>query len=594
MGDIRERGVRATEEGKRKLQQAKGAKRNDNGKRWTYQSIADALVLSVRTVQRFFKGEESIDVENALNIFKALSIDASPGIDYEVSPTDNDKKGQLSSDSSQKVTEQSAPQEESSNETINIDELVRTARDNIRDYINERCSTMRVLGMAQPMGLNDIYTNVNILEKITKSKYSSIDELFQNANNENFDRISLGEVSSERVPGLSAVTKYSKLMILGKPGAGKTTFLKHIALQCINGNFDITRIPLFITLKDFAEADNQPLLLEYLTQLFDSELVNSLIIKQLIEHGRLIILFDGLDEVKETDYQRIKNKIKDFTIKYNKNQFIITCRIAAREEIFETFTDVEIADFDDKQIENFVSKWFTAKNDTSKTKKFIRELKRNEPIKELANIPILLTLLCLVFEQQGTFPQNEQVRSYINTDKLQTLLCWAQKETAGSVGDIKPYSKRAEAISIAISFAKINGITIVYDKANAIANASANAYGDSTDKFIEYIERLEKRKIFNNVDFTRLIDLVKIDKTQITDKKQQPVEVRESFVKQFIETLFHTFNLTPEMVNLSKKEIETLEKYPSVNRLIIKCKEAAVSVAPSTWQKIEDRMLRID
>lgn len=157
---------------------------------------------------------------------------------------------------------------------------------------------MRVLDMTQPIGLDDIYTKVNILEKITKFEWSSIEELIANAKYEKLNRISLAEVRSERVPGLEAVKKHSKLMILGKPGAGKTTFLKHVALQCINGNFENTRIPLFVTLKDFAEADNQPNLLEYLTQTFTDVFKDSQITEQLIEQGRLLVLLDGLDEVQ--------------------------------------------------------------------------------------------------------------------------------------------------------------------------------------------------------------------------------------------------------------------------------------------------------
>ncbi len=116
---------------------------------------------------------------------------------------------------------------------------------------------MRVLDMTQPIGLDDIYTSVNILEKITGRGRFSTEELLQRFSADDFDRFSLGGVSKEKIPGLDAVAKYSKLMILGKPGAGKTTFLKHLALSCIKGKFQPKRIPLFITLKEFAEYDNK-------------------------------------------------------------------------------------------------------------------------------------------------------------------------------------------------------------------------------------------------------------------------------------------------------------------------------------------------
>ncbi|MBW4599867.1 MAG: hypothetical protein KME29_09680 [Calothrix sp. FI2-JRJ7] len=158
---------------------------------------------------------------------------------------------------------------EAPTETINIDELVQTARDKLGAYIEERCSTMRVLDMEQPIGLDDIYTSVNILEKITGRIWvTSIEELSKNVSASNFDRFSLGRVREERILGLEAVAKYSKLMILGKPGAGKTTFLKYLASSCIRGKFQEKRISFFITLKDLAEAPKQRNLLTYLNQIF--------------------------------------------------------------------------------------------------------------------------------------------------------------------------------------------------------------------------------------------------------------------------------------------------------------------------------------
>jgi len=49
----------------------------------------------------------------------------------------------------------------------NIDALVQELRQLVQPDIQERCGTMRVLDMTQPIALGDIYTSVNILEKIT-------------------------------------------------------------------------------------------------------------------------------------------------------------------------------------------------------------------------------------------------------------------------------------------------------------------------------------------------------------------------------------------------------------------------------------------
>ncbi|MFB2876615.1 MULTISPECIES: NACHT domain-containing protein [Floridanema] len=63
----------------------------------------------------------------------------------------------------------------------------------------------------------------------------------------------MSRIIKERVPGLKAVERYPKLMVLGKPGSGKTTFLKYLAIQCIYGENFTNLVPIFITLREFAE-----------------------------------------------------------------------------------------------------------------------------------------------------------------------------------------------------------------------------------------------------------------------------------------------------------------------------------------------------
>ncbi|WP_293131147.1 NACHT domain-containing protein [Okeania sp. SIO3I5] len=287
----------------------------------------------------------------------------------------------------------------------NINDLVGKVRLNIREIILDNCGTMKVLDMTQSIGLNDIYTNVNVLEKITSRTRKDISQIHHEYNAENFERFEIGKVSQERIPGIEIVKRYSKLMVLGKPGAGKTTFLKYLAIQCIDGDLLTHLLPIFITLRQFAEAENQPDLLEYITQIFSDNTVSTLEIDSICKNGRALILLDGLDEVREADYNHVLKQIRDMSTRYSHNQFVISCRIAAREYNFEKFTDVEVADFDDEQINNFANNWFKSKNPEI-GKKFISKLEENLPVKELATNPLLLTLLCLEFEDYLDFPTN--------------------------------------------------------------------------------------------------------------------------------------------------------------------------------------------
>lgn len=223
--------------------------------------------------------------------------------------------------------------------TKNIDSLVQEVRRKVKKDIEYRCGTMRVLDMEQKIGLDDIYTSVNILEKLSGRQRLGIDELLANCQQEDFERFALAVVRQERVPGLAAVERNPDgLMILGKPGAGKTTFMKRMATLCNLGKFQPERVPVFVTLKEFAEAKGQLSFEEYIAWQWKNNCdMRDVSVKALANTGRLLILLDGLDEVQEAEHDRVIQEIRNVTRQYRDCQFVVTCRIASREYTFEQF-----------------------------------------------------------------------------------------------------------------------------------------------------------------------------------------------------------------------------------------------------------------
>ncbi len=316
-----------------------------------------------------------------------------------------------------------------------IDSLVEQLRKSSAESLRKRCGTMRILDMTQPIDSGAIYTDVNILTKIAGKTRREIQEMMADCGAAGFDRFFLGDVKQERVEGLKAVLEQRQLMILGRPGAGKTTFLKRLAIECLNGKFLADRLPIFVTLKEFAETEGQPGIVEFVAKLaippnppskggnrievplLKGDLGGSLITRSthnsalthILDSGRGLVLLDGLDEVMEQEHDRVNREIREFAERYSQNHIVITCRIAAREYIFQQFTEVEMADFDDVQIQSFADKWFRTKekNPESTTgEMFWKELESRKPVKELAANPLLLTLLCLEFNDNHTLPKS--------------------------------------------------------------------------------------------------------------------------------------------------------------------------------------------
>lgn len=311
--------------------------------------------------------------------------------------------------------------EEESDAVLGLDKLVRQVRGQIKALIHERCGFMNVLSMTRPIGLGDIYTDVNILENITGRKRLALKELAANCLKEDFDRFGFSDLRKvERVPGLDAVDQCQKMVVLGKPGAGKTTFLKRIATQCNLGTFHPGLVPIFVPLKQFAETKGHPALFDDIANQWAECKVKDSASKaeRLLYEGRALVLLDGLDEVSKEDSSRVIEGIRRFSERFYNNFYVLTCRISTHEFKLEPFTELEIADFDDQQIAVFVTKWFELKN-PERTESFLRKLKESPRIRELATNPLLLTLLCLGFEEAGYFSDS---RAGLYKEGLNVLL----------------------------------------------------------------------------------------------------------------------------------------------------------------------------
>jgi hypothetical protein len=276
------------------------------------------------------------------------------------------------------VIEESAP---------DIDSLVQQVRSQIEPVIRAMCGTMRVLDMEKGMDLDSIYINVKV--KPLKS-------------------------DKKRIDGKILVEETETLMIFGGLGAGKTIFLKRLAILCNQGELLKTHIPIFISLKEWAEVAEKIEFLDFVGELF-SQPINTL--RTLLKAGRGLILLDGLDQVPKKDHNQILSGIKKITTLNRENHIVITSRTSAqisrRKDVFQAFTEVEIPTFSSSQIQKFANKWFLARKPECVDENgksiaggwFLEELNDRKNIKDLVKNPLLLTSSCLDFEQLASFPK---------------------------------------------------------------------------------------------------------------------------------------------------------------------------------------------
>jgi predicted NACHT family NTPase len=326
------------------------------------------------------------------------------------------------------------------------------------DNYRHRYGKISVLGMPEPAELENIYTNVQIIEGRNLWKYKSLqdqEQAYRDAAKRRFQ-----SDDCQKQDGISIANKYQYLMVLGQPGAGKSTFLKKIGLSALLGKEDRSRhhlqtqlpglkpgvaekqqlltgtielpveelyvhglVPVLIELKR-CDSEKIDLVEKIQSELETCGFENANVLTQtLLSKGGMLVLLDGLDEIPSQHLNQAITQIQDFVNKYKENRFIISCRTAAYQGGFNNLVNVEMADFDDEQIQQFINNWFCREQDldvaVAESCWQLLNADGYQATKELAYTPLLLTFLCLVYDELQVFPKN---RAALYKDALDILL----------------------------------------------------------------------------------------------------------------------------------------------------------------------------
>ncbi|MEM9009003.1 MAG: NACHT domain-containing protein, partial [Cyanobacteria bacterium P01_F01_bin.86] len=281
--------------------------------------------------------------------------------------------------------------------------------------------------MDTPVKLDEIYTAVQLLPRSALRYYESTESLqtlFRESGKRGFDF-----QDAEKKQGIAVANKQQYLMLLGGPGVGKSTFLRKMGLEALRRlaimNFAQKNpealqpqevyyryecIPVMLELRQFSSNDlsiKNVIAQEFETCGFpEAENFTELFLKS----GKLLVLLDGLDEVPTNALNHAITEIENLVDRYSDNRFIASCRVAAYTfGGFKRFTDVAMAAFEDTQIERFIHNWFRKPRDLeTETAKRCWELLSSTDYtaaKELAQTPLLLTLLCVIYDEFQDFPK---------------------------------------------------------------------------------------------------------------------------------------------------------------------------------------------
>ncbi|HZF10648.1 MAG TPA: NACHT domain-containing protein, partial [Thermoanaerobaculia bacterium] len=259
----------------------------------------------------------------------------------------------------------------------------------------------------------------------------------------------------ELVSALEQLDRHRKLVLLGDPGSGKSTFVNFVAL-CLAGegldraDANLARLresllgregrgekegllrslgrllPVRVVLRDFA-ADGLPgepgeegrayWLWEFLRSQLDGAghgLFFPVLQRELLA-GRGLVLLDGLDEVPEASERRrqIREVVADFARGIGESRVLVTGRPYAYqkpEERLKDFVVAVLAPFNRYQIGQFVKRWYEHQVVLKRMEKeqaeargqlLERAIFASDRLLSLAERPLLLTLMASLHALRG-------------------------------------------------------------------------------------------------------------------------------------------------------------------------------------------------
>jgi formylglycine-generating enzyme required for sulfatase activity len=268
-----------------------------------------------------------------------------------------------------------------------------------------------------------------------------------------------------------AITEYSRLVLLGEPGSGKSTALRFLALTLARAGMDAS-IDLSKLLEGWGAFGNQgrflPLLLPLLPfakmlagnpdNVGAADDVWNYIAGQLetggrfvglaaavheeLLAGRVLLMLDGLDEVaSNTSRQQVSAAMQAFATEYPQCRFVVSCRVRAYQGAqnqgwhLPGWSIATLSDWLPAQMVHFVTAWYTAValgggvpemqcNDRAEALR--KAILARDDLRRLGVRPLLMTMMALVHLNDGRLP-NDRVRLY---SRCMTLLL-VQWEMAG-------------------------------------------------------------------------------------------------------------------------------------------------------------------
>ncbi|GAA0926970.1 NACHT domain-containing protein [Nonomuraea longicatena] len=294
------------------------------------------------------------------------------------------------------------------------------------DRLTDDMRHISLLNRPKPLNIESLYVQLRVHDQ-QPLRFMHREELQELRGRELDDLITLTrarkkEHQAEILTPEDALARFRRIVVLGDPGAGKTTMLRYLGFKSATDEI----LPVFVELRRLVRAEGG--LLDHVRQRWE-ERYGEQDADGLVDHalaaGTAVLLIDGLDEVlggesadeADATYRRVVQEVDRLAARYPNARIAVTCRRAGWRGQLPAFRTLEVLDFDDSQIETFIRNWFADNPD--KARKLSAALGRSSRIHTLSANPLLLSLIAIVFESDLELPER---RSKLYARTIEVLL----------------------------------------------------------------------------------------------------------------------------------------------------------------------------
>lgn len=214
---------------------------------------------------------------------------------------------------------------------------------------------------------------------------------------------------------MNLIDRLDRTVLLGDPGGGKTTATNVLANYFAS---DPTRkIPFLVTLRDYAAKEPPELSVtghieRTLNTLYQSPAPDGLV-ERLLLTGRVLVIFDGLDELFDTSRRReVSDRVEQFCSAYPLTRVLATSRVVGYDQAqldIEQFTCYRLGGFGESEVAEYVQKWFKIQENVSpieaenESQAFLTE---SASAPDLRYNPLMLSLMCILYRGAGSLPRD--------------------------------------------------------------------------------------------------------------------------------------------------------------------------------------------